>query len=176
MTDRHKGLFLNVELVLCLLEVVLRLVESFKAEGEGTPVHPNWFLAFDIQVDSNRLLRVDVLRRQELSGLVGPNRQNGEIKRPILVSNFFENLCIGSISWVEYLLIIRSLDNESSPQPLVEIKGRSARPMAHRHKCHFICFIVDLYLFFIHPIHFHHIRIFREHILRSEASNKAGLI
>jgi hypothetical protein len=41
MTDRHKGLFLNVELVLCLLEVVLRLVESLKAEGEGTPVHPN---------------------------------------------------------------------------------------------------------------------------------------
>ena len=39
MVHSNEGLFINAQLGLGLLEVVLGLVEGLEAEGEGTPVH-----------------------------------------------------------------------------------------------------------------------------------------
>ena len=80
------------------------------------------------------------------------------------MTNFLENLCVCSISRVKYLLIIRRLDDKPSPQSFIEIEGRPAGPMAHRHKCNFILIIIDLDFFLVHPVHFYHIASFGEDI------------
>ena len=79
--------------------------------------------------------------------------------------NFLEYLCVGSISGVEYLLIIWGFNDESSPQSFIEIEGRPARPMADRHECNFVLVIVDPDLFLVHPVHFYHVASLREDVL-----------
>ena len=90
--------------------------------------------------------------------------------------DFLENLCVGSISRVEYLLIIRGFNDESSPQSFIEIEGRPARPMADRHERNFILVAIDVDLFLVHPVHLYHVASFGEDVLRAEAGHEAGVV
>lgn len=68
---------------------------------------------------------VDVLGRQQMPRKVGSDRQNGQVERPVLISDFLEDFRVSCVSRVKYFLLVGCFDDESSPKPSVVIEGRS---------------------------------------------------
>ena len=68
---------------------------------------------------------VDVLGRQQMPRKVGSDRQNGQVERSVLISDFLEDFRVSCVSRVKNLLLVGCFNDESSPKPSVVIEGRS---------------------------------------------------
>lgn len=78
-------------------------------------MHSHRLLAPHILVDQNGLFRVDMGGFHDVSGEVGADGDDCQVERTVYLSDLLENLTVGSISWVENLLPLRSLYHKSSP-------------------------------------------------------------
>lgn len=105
-----------------------------------------------------------MLRSKDISRLISADRQNCEIKFSEYLSKLFENSAISSISRVEYLFLVGSLDHKPSPKPLVCIRNPSLSPVTHRHKGDFESLTLDLMLVGLSPIQFDHFGSLRKYI------------
>lgn len=97
-------------------------------------MNSNRFLASDLFMDNHCLLGVYMREGKEMAWLVSSNRNYSQIERTISFPYFLEDLTIGCITRIEYLLALRSLDNKASPKSCILLEESSLGPMANREK------------------------------------------
>lgn len=81
-------------------------------------------------------------------------RYNGQINGPENITDFFEDLAIGSVSRIAYFLAFGRLYNKTTPQSSISLMDFSFGPMANWEKCDLQLNIIYTNLFSLGPVHF----------------------
>ena len=109
-----------------------------------------------------------------MTGLVRSDREDRQVDWPEDLSDFGEDLAVGSVSRVEDLLPFRSLDHEAAPKASVLLNRATLGPVAHRHESYLKLLPVYHHLLCLSPVELLYPAIFGEDVLGIEAGEEDG--
>lgn len=175
MINRQKFIVWHLVLLSSLRQIIFSLEISFSTQRKSSPMHSHRLLASQLSMNNYSLFWVDVLRLQNISGLICANRQNGKIKRAEHSAYFFKYPAIASISRVKNLLIEGSLNHKTSPKSCIEIVHPSFGPMTHGNESNLINSIINHHIDLLHPVKQPNVRFTWHHINRTDSSHKQRL-
>lgn len=94
-----------------VVEVVSRLQKPFARQLKGAPVNSKGLFGLEDRVDLDGLNWVDVLIAKELSWEICANRQQTQVNRAVLLSDFLEEaFFVAGVSGIVYLATLGSDD------------------------------------------------------------------
>lgn len=157
------------------LKVVSGCAPVLPPQGKCPPVHSHWFFALYFLVNDHCVFRIKMLWFQQLSWLISPNRNYGQIETSENLTNLLENPTITCIPRVKYFLSSRCLYHKTSPQSLALVKHSSPRPMANWDKSYLKLLPIYHNTFSLSPIQFFYFTIFRETVSRLKSHDKCRI-